>query len=425
MTDTSLHSHFYDLLREELVPALGCTEPIAIAFAAAVAAQHAGGELCSMEVQCSGNIIKNVKSVIVPNSENMRGIEAAALLGALGGDPEKKLEVLASVRKEHIDMARKLEALGTCRVSLLEGRTGLFLRLTLVSSAHTVSVTICDNHTNIIRIEKDGDIIYATGNPQETEANPKQNRSWLSLLSIYEFAQSADMHQLRPLLEPQWRYNLAISEEGLSGNYGAQVGRTLLTVADKDDLFTRIRAAAAAGSDARMNGCTMPVVINSGSGNQGITVAVPVILYGLEKALPEDSIYRALALANLVAIYQKTGIGCLSAYCGAVSAAVGAAAGITWLSGGNLAEIESTVVNGIAIASGIVCDGAKASCAAKIATALSSALLAHQLAMKNHAFLPGDGIVKHSVDQTVATVGRLGREGMRETDLVILDIMMQ
>lgn len=424
MTDTSLHTLFYQLLREELVPALGCTEPIAIAYAAAVAAQHAGGELCSIEVQCSGNIIKNVKSVVVPNSENMRGIEAAALLGALGGDPEKKLEVLASVRKEHIDMARKLEAQGTCRVSLLEGRTGLFLRLTLVSSAHTVSVTICDNHTNIIRIEKDGDVIYTSGNTQDQDVPSEQNRSWLSLRSIYEFAQTADMARLKPLLEPQWRYNLAISEEGLSGRYGAQVGRTLMTVAD-DDLFTRIRAAAAAGSDARMNGCTMPVVINSGSGNQGITVAVPVILYGLEKGLPEEKIYRALALANLVAIYQKTGIGCLSAYCGAVSAAVGSAAGITWLSGGDLAEIESTVVNGIAIASGIVCDGAKASCAAKIATALSSALLAHQLAMKNHAFHPGDGIVKSSVDQTVATVGRLGREGMRETDLVILDIMMQ
>lgn len=424
MTDTSMYTRFYDLLSEELVPALGCTEPIAIAYAAAVAAQQAGGELCSMEVQCSGNIIKNVKSVIVPNSGNMRGIEAAALLGALGGDPKRKLEALASVQPSHIEMARKLKKQGACRVCLLEGRTGLFLRLTLVSTAHTVSVTICDNHTNIIRIEKDGEILYNAGDePELSDADP--NRSRLNLLSIYEFSCMADIARLRSILEPQWRYNLAISEEGLSGNYGAQVGRTLMNAAEGDDLFTRIRAAAAAGSDARMNGCTMPVVINSGSGNQGITVSVPVILYGMEKRLAEESIYRALALANLVAIYQKTGIGCLSAYCGAVSAAVGAAAGITWLSGGGLVEIESTVVNGVAIASGIVCDGAKASCAAKIATALSSAFLAHELAMKNRAFHPGDGIVKNSVDQTVATVGRLGREGMRETDLVILDIMMQ
>ena len=419
-TEHLLYSQFLSILREELAPALGCTEPIAIAYAAAVAARQAGGGIRSIRVDCSGNIIKNVKSVIVPNSGGMRGIEAAALLGALGGDPDKKLEVLETIRPEHIAKARQLLDQGICQVSLMEGRTGLYLRLTLTSDTHTVSVTLCDSHTNIIKVTLDGETQFKAGYTGSEETD----RSDLSLDAILDFASTASVDDLRPILEPQWKCNLAIANEGLQGEYGAQVGKTLLACSHPEDLFARLRAAAAAGSDARMNGCTMPVVINSGSGNQGITVSVPVILYGQAKGLPEEQIYRALALANLTAIYQKAGIGRLSAYCGAVSAACGAAAAITWLAGGGLTEIEHTVVNGLANVSGIVCDGAKASCAAKIAASLEGALLGHRLAMAGHCFLPGDGIVQDSADQTVVTVGRLGREGMKETDIEILNIML-
>ena len=418
--NSALYGQFLSILREELAPALGCTEPIAIAYAAAVAAEKAGRPPRSIHVECSGNIIKNVKSVIVPNSDGMRGIAAAALLGALGGDPAKKLEVLETVRPEHIAQARQMEADGICTVSLAEGRMGLYIRLTLECGAHTAAVTLCGSHTNITELTVDGEPLVR----KDFAGQEETDRSGLSLSAILDFAQTAALDDLTPILEPQWRYNLAISQEGLTGEYGAQVGRTLLACSCPDDLFARLRASAAAGSDARMNGCTMPVVINSGSGNQGITVSVPVILYGLSKGLPQETIYRALALSNLTAIYQKAGIGRLSAYCGAVSAAVGAAAGITWLSGGGLREIGMTVVNGLANVSGIVCDGAKASCAAKIAAALEGSLLGHRLAMAGRCFAPGDGIVQPTADETVVTVGRLGRDGMRETDIEILNIML-
>ena len=418
--NSALYGQFLSILKEELAPALGCTEPIAIAYAAAVAAEKAGRPPRSLHVECSGNIIKNVKSVIVPNSDGMRGIAAAALLGALGGDPAKKLEVLETVRPEHIAQARQMETDGVCTVSLAEGRMGLYIRLTLESGAHAATVTLCGSHTNITELIVDGEPLVR----KDFAGQEETDRSGLSLSAILDFAQTAALDDLTPILEPQWRYNLAISQEGLTGEYGAQVGKTLLACSCPDDLFARLRAAAAAGSDARMNGCTMPVVINSGSGNQGITVSVPVILYGLSKGLPQETIYRALALSNLTAIYQKAGIGRLSAYCGAVSAAVGAAAGITWLSGGGLREIGMTVVNGLANVSGIVCDGAKASCAAKIAAALEGSLLGHRLAMAGRCFAPGDGIVQPTADETVVTVGRLGREGMRETDIEILNIML-
>lgn len=326
-TARPLYKSFLSILQEELVPALGCTEPIAIAYAAAVAAHRAGGPPRSILAECSGNIIKNVKSVTVPNSGGMRGIAAAALLGALGGDPNRQLEVLQTVCPQQIAQARAMEAAGVCRVSLARDQPGLYLCLTLISDFHTVSVTICGTHTNITRLTQDGRTVYQS----DDTGQECVDRSGLSLASILDFAQSARIEDLRSILLPQIQYNTAIAEEGLRGAYGAQVGRTLMTYAHAGDFFARLRAAAAAGSDARMSGCTLPVVINSGSGNQGITVSVPVILYGRSQGVPEDMIYRALALANLTAIYQKTGIGRLSAYCGAVSAACGAAAGITWL----------------------------------------------------------------------------------------------
>lgn len=420
-TTHPLYGQFLQILKEELVPALGCTEPIAIAYAAAAAARQADGQTVrAIRVKCSGNIIKNVKSVIVPNSGGMKGIPAAALLGAVGGDPDKLLEALETVRPEHISQARELERAGVCQVELAQGRAGLYLELTLRTDDHTVCVVLSGSHTNIIHLSRDGQTLFSA--PEGS--SPEADRSGLTLEAILDFASTASLDDLRPLLEPQWRYNTAISQEGLRGAYGAQVGRTLIQRVQPDDLFLRIRATAAAGSDARMNGCTMPVVINSGSGNQGITVSVPVILYGQALGLPEEQIYRALALSNLTAIYQKTGIGRLSAYCGAVCAACGAAAAITWLSGGGPEEISDTVVNSLGNVSGIVCDGAKASCAAKIAAALDGALLGHSLAMAGRRFQAGDGIVQPSADQTVVTVGRLGREGMRDTDVEILNIML-
>lgn len=322
-----LYSRFLSILREELAPALGCTEPIAIAYAAAVAAHHAGGTIRAIHADCSGNIIKNVKSVIVPNSDGMRGIEAAALLGALGGDPEKRLEVLETVTAAHIAKARALLDAGICTVSLAKGRVGLYIRLTLTGSEHTVTVTLSGSHTNITELVIDGETRYEAG----CTGTEETDRSGLTIASALDFAATAQLADLIPILKPQWECNLAISEEGLRGEYGAQVGRTLLACSHPEDLFAHLRAGAAAGSDARMNGCTLPVVINSGSGNQGITVSVPVILFGKAQGMSEEQIYRALALANLLAIYQKTGIGRLSAYCGAVSAACGAAGAITWM----------------------------------------------------------------------------------------------
>ena len=419
-TARPLYKSFLSILQEELVPALGCTEPIAIAYAAAVAAHRAGGPPRSILAECSGNIIKNVKSVTVPNSGGMRGIAAAALLGALGGDPDRQLEVLQTVCPQQIAQARAMEAAGVCRVSLARDQPGLYLCLTLTSDFHTVSVTICGTHTNITRLTQDGRTVYQS----DDTGQECVDRSALSLASILDFAQSARIEDLRSILLPQIQYNTAIAEEGLRGAYGAQVGRTLMTYAHAGDLFVRLRAAAAAGSDARMSGCTLPVVINSGSGNQGITVSVPVILYGRSQGVPEDMIYRALALANLTAIYQKTGIGRLSAYCGAVSAGAGAGAGIAYLCGGGYDEVVHTVVNALAVVSGIVCDGAKASCAAKIASAVDAGILGYNMYIRGQQFYGGDGIVTKGVEATIANVGRLGKDGMKATNEEIIRIMV-
>lgn len=411
------------ILKEELIPALGCTEPIAIAYAAATARDLLGEFPDEITAACSGNIIKNVKSVIVPTTGDLRGIEASAILGAVGGSAQKKLEVLEDVCPEHIMRTRELLAAGMCKVELIRGAANLHIILTMKKGAHSALVEIKESHTNIVRTEKDGEVQLA---PQTRagESKPEAtDRSQLNVGDIYDFAETLEIDELKTLLDRQIDYNLRIAEEGLTHSYGANVGSTLLGTFG-DDIKTVARAYPAAGSDARMSGCTLPVVINSGSGNQGMTVSLPVIKYAQHLGASDELLYRALALSNLVAIHQKTGIGRLSAYCGAVSAACGSGAGVTYLYGGTLEQVSQTITNTLANVSGIVCDGAKPSCAAKIASSVDAALMGHYMTMNRQGFHSGDGIVKNTVEGTIQSVGRLGKDGMKETDVEILNIMI-
>lgn len=414
------YRRYLALLERELIPALGCTEPIAVAYGAARAVQVLGCAPESLMAECSGNIIKNVKGVVVPGTGNLKGIEAAAILGALGGDPERGLEVLAAVTPAHVNATRAAMARGMCKVAHLRSPHSLHLRVTARCGAQSAAVEICGEHTHIVRMEKNGETVFM----QPETAQPGGEEPWkLSVEGLYDFATTACLEDVRPILDRQVEYNTKIAREGLEGSYGANVGKTLLECAG-NNVAVRARAWAAAGSDARMSGCTLPVVINSGSGNQGMTVSLPVLQYARELNAGEEQTCRALLLSNLMALYQKQGIGRLSAYCGAVCAAAGAGAGVAYLYGEELPVIEQTVVNTLANVSGIVCDGAKASCAAKISSAVEAALLGYQMASRGRGFQSGDGIVKDSFEHTVDSVCRLGREGMRETDLEILDIMI-
>ncbi len=413
---------YIDILREELVPALGCTEPIALAYAGALAARTLGVFPDRMEAECSGNIIKNVKGVIVPNSGGRKGVEIAAVLGTLGGDPDKRLETLSTVTPRDADRAAELVGAGFCRVRLLEGVPGLHIIVTAHAGEHKAVVEIAGGHTTVVRIEKDG-VILQGGNYQPTAAGEDHSRDFMSVSGILHFAETCVLDAVRDLLEQQIAYNTSISEEGMNRAYGANVGRSLLATRGPD-VRTRAKAVAAAASDARMGGSELPVIINSGSGNQGVAVSLPVIEYARELNVPRETLYRALIISNLLAIYQKSGIGKLSAYCGAVSAACGSGAAITWMSGGTFQQIADTITNTLANVSGIVCDGAKGSCAAKIASSVDAAIMAHDLAMQSNAFQAGDGIVKASVEETIRDVGRLAREGMRETDVEVLHMMI-
>lgn len=415
------YTKMIQILEAELVPALGCTEPIAIAYAAAVARKVLGAKPESILAECSGNIIKNAKSVIVPMTKDMKGIEAAAVVGMLGGDPERKLEVLTTVREEDLAEAKRLIAGGICKVGLLNTAEKLHIIITMKSGGDSALVELQKNHTGICRVEKNGSVIYRE-EASEDEGSTV-DYSVLNVASILEFAEQVHIGDVSRILKRQIEYNTRIAEEGLRNHYGVNMGTSLLEVYG-DDVKTRARAMPAAGSDARMNGCELPVVINSGSGNQGMTVSLPVLEYGKALGADEEKIMRALCLSNLIAVYQKSSIGRLSAYCGAVSAAAGAGAGITYLYGGREEEISKTLVNTLANVSGIVCDGAKSSCAAKIASSVEAAVMASEMARKGRCFEAGDGIVKETVQKTVDGVVTLAREGMKETDEVILGIML-
>ncbi len=419
--DKHVYDNFVMILKDELVPALGCTEPIAIAYAAAKAREVLGQMPESIEMCCSGNIIKNVKGVTVPNSNGLRGIDVAATLGVVGGDASRELEVLESVTSEDVEKTKELVKQGFCRCTLQEGVENLYIVAKVYGKGHSAEVTIINRHTLITKIVKDGEIIYE--HKISDSAAEKGDKSLLNVRDILTFADTVAMEEIEEVIGNQIEKNTAISQEGVIHPYGAQIGRTLLDVFG-NDVRTRARAKAAAGSDARMGGCALPVVINSGSGNQGMTVSLPVIEYAKEYDATKEQLYRALVVANLISIHQKKYIGSLSAYCGAVSAACGAGAAITYLRGGTYEEVGLTIINTIGNVGGIVCDGAKSSCAAKIASAVDAAILAHYMAMKHMSFQPGEGIIQEDLEDTIKGMGYIGRVGMKLTDTEILNIMI-
>ena len=417
-----IYNEYLAILREEIVPALGCTEPIAIAYAAAKARSVLGRLPETITVRCSGNIIKNVKAVIVPTTGNMKGIETSAVLGAVGGNPDKKLEVLTDVTEEDLALTRQLLKADICHVELLEGVSSLQIIVEMRAGQDTSLVEIAFAHTNIVRIEKNGETLFKKG--LTARSATETDRSLLNLKDIYDFANTVEISEVRDLLERQVECNLKIAEEGFSNKYGANVGATILE-SFGNDVRNRARAYPAAGSDARMNGCVLPVMINSGSGNQGMTVSLPVEIYARELHVSEEKKIRALVLSNLIAIYQKNELGKLSAYCGVVSASVGAGAAIAYLHNADWEVIEETIVNTLGNISGIVCDGAKASCAAKIASSVDAAVMAYHMAAVNRGFRSGEGLVKQDAEHTLQSYGRMGREGMKATDIEILKIMLE
>ena len=416
------YAAYVQTLKEELVPAMGCTEPIALAYGAARAREVLGEMPDRVVVGASGSIIKNVKSVIVPNTDHLKGIPAAAAAGIVAGDADKELEVIASVSSEQTAQMKEFMEQVPITVEHIDNGITFDIVITLYKGVSYARVRIANYHTNIVLVEKNGEILEKKPVAGESE-DGLTDRSLLNMRDILDCARTVDIEDVREVLERQIDYNWAIAEEGIRGNYGANIGSVLLDM-EGESVRVRAKAMAAAGSDARMNGCELPVIINSGSGNQGITASVPVIVYAKDMKVSHETLLRALTLSNLTAIHQKTAIGRLSAYCGAVSAGAGAGAGIAYLHGGDYKEIVHTVVNALAIVSGIVCDGAKASCAAKIASAVDAGILGYQMYIRGQQFYGGDGIVTKGVEETLKNVGRLGKEGMKATNEEIIRIMI-
>ena len=410
---------------------MGCTEPIAIAYAAAKAREVLGALPDRVDIRVSDNIIKNVKSVIVPNTDGMRGIEAAAAAGIIGGRADRQLEVIADITAEDKAAMKKFVKEVPCKVSALDTGIVFDIIVSLFRDGESSRVRISQYHTNIIYVEKNGSVLFTTeahknleqGIIEENSEVGLADKSLLNMKDIIEFADTCVIDDVRPILDAQIQYNSIIAEEGLLGDYGANIGSTFLKTYGYD-VRNRAIARAAAGSDARMGGCELPVIINSGSGNQGITVAVPVIEYAKELSVAKEKLYRALVVSNLIAVHEKTGIGRLSAYCGAVSAGCAAGCGIAYLYGGGYETLAHTLVNSLAIVSGIICDGAKPSCAAKIAFSVEAGILGYHMYMNGQEFKYGDGIVNNGVEATIRNIGRLGRDGMKQTDKEIVKIML-
>ena len=422
-----VYQDYLHILQEELVPAMGCTEPIAIAYAAAVAGKTLGRPAERMEVEASGNIIKNVKSVFVPGTGGLRGIPAAAAAGMAAGDPDLELEVLSKIGETEQKAIQEYLERTPITVKLADSPFIFDIAIRAWAGEDSALVRIVNYHTNIVRIEKNGEVL------REVEAQAAQeegltDKSVLSVEGVLEFAREAHLADVEDVIGRQIRYNTAIAEEGLRGDYGANIGKVLLSTYG-NDVKIRARAMAAAGSDARMNGCGLPVVIVSGSGNQGLTASLPVIEYAKELGVDQETLYRALLVSDLITIHLKTEIGRLSAYCGAVSAGCGSGAGIAYLYGRDkepqelLRDVSHTIVNTLAVTSGIVCDGAKASCAAKISSAVDAGLLGFYMYQNGQQFRGGDGIISKGVEATIHNIGLLAAQGMRETDREILDIM--
>lgn len=422
--DDEKYQAYVQILKEELVPAMGCTEPIALAYAAAKAREVLGAVPDEVKVEASGSIIKNVKSVIVPNTNHLKGIPAAAAAGIIAGQADKELEVIAEVSDEQI--TRMKEFLENTKITVEHVDNGITFEIivTLKKGDSYSQVRIANYHTNIVHIEKDHKVLLDIPVEGESEEG-LTDRSLLDMQDIWDFINTVEVDDIREVIGRQIEYNTAIADEGLRGDYGANIGSVLLDTYGDQDVKVRAKAKAAAGSDARMNGCELPVIINAGSGNQGMTCSLPVLEYAKELKADEDKTYRALALSNLVAIHQKTGIGRLSAYCGAVSAGAAAGAGIAYLCGGGYEEVIHTVVNALAIVSGMVCDGAKASCAAKIAESVDAGILGYNMYLRGQQFYAGDGIVTRGVEATIHNIGRLGKDGMKVTNEEIIKMMIE
>lgn len=416
------YQDYINVLKEELIPAMGCTEPIAIAYAGAIAREHLGCLPERVEIEVSGNIIKNVKSVIVPNTGGLRGIEVAAAAGIVAGDAAKELKVISEVSTEAVAVIHKFLESTPITVNFSDSKKIFDIMITVYGNGHSAYVRICEFHTNIVEIREDDKYVLQKDIAVEDSLG-FTDRGFMNVQEIIEFADTARIEDVKDILDLQIEYNVNISEEGLAGDYGANIGKVLLKTYGTDDVKIRAKAKAAAGSDARMNGCEMPVVINSGSGNQGITASIPVIEYAKELGVSDEKRYRALLVSNLITIHLKSGIGRLSAYCGAVSAGCASGAGIAYLYGGGVDEVSHTIVNSLAITSGIICDGAKASCAAKIATAIDAGILGYNMYKEGQQFYGGDGIVSKGVENTIKNVGQLAKEGMATTDQEILKIM--
>ena len=416
------YQDYINVLKEELIPAMGCTEPIAIAYAGAIAREHLGCLPERVEIEVSGNIIKNVKSVIVPNTGGLRGIEVAAAAGIVAGDAAKELKVISEVSTEAVSAIHKFLETTPITVNFSDSKKIFDIMITVYGNGHSAYVRICEFHTNVVEIREDAKYVLQKDVALEDSLD-FTDRGFMNVQEIVEFADTARIEDVKDLLDHQIECNVNISEEGLTGDYGANIGKVLLKTYGTDDVKIRAKAKAAAGSDARMNGCEMPVVINSGSGNQGITASIPVIEYAKELGVSDEKRYRALLVSNLITIHLKSGIGRLSAYCGAVSAGCASGAGIAYLYGGGVDEVSHTIVNSLAITSGIICDGAKASCAAKIATAIDAGILGYHMYKEGQQFYGGDGIVSKGVENTIKNVGQLAKEGMATTDQEILKIM--
>lgn len=417
-----IYNTYVEILKEELTPAFGCTEPIAIAYCGALIRKTLGALPETVMIEASGNIIKNVKSVIVPNTDGLKGIPAAAAAGIVAGNPDRVLEVIAGVTDEQkVQIRTYLDSAQFDVKSMDEGQK-LDIRITARQGEHTAVVRIAKSHANVVYVEKDGEVLHQSEGEECEVVSHKADRSLLSVENIVAFAETVKIEDIKDVLDRQIQYNWAIAEEGVRNAWGANVGSVLLKVYG-DDVRNRAKAMAAAGSDARMSGCELPVVINSGSGNQGITVSVPVIVYAKELNSDQETLYRALAVSNLIAVHIKTGIGPLSAFCGAVSAGCAAGCAIAYLMGGRVNEISHTLVNSIAIVSGIVCDGAKPSCAGKIASSVDAGILGYDMYMEGQQFYAEDGIVSKGVEATINNICRLGAKGMCETDEEIIRIM--
>ena len=410
---------FKELIRKELIPAMGCTEPIAIAYAAAKAREILGSIPTKITANLSSNIIKNANSVTVPSTNGRKGIEISVVAGMLLGDANKELEVLADIDKSKLDLCDKFIDEGLVTVNLQANKVGLYIQIILENDSESSSVTIEGNHTNIVEIKKNEDILF-----EKEDENKEELKVDFSFDQIYNFAKTCDYSDIRDILDRQISYNEKISKEGIQNNWGSNIGKIILQN-NPNNYYEKLAAYAAAGSDARMNGCELPVVINSGSGNQGITTSVPLILYARDYNLSDDSLYRALIFSNLISLYIKDQIGKLSAYCGVVSASSAVISSIAFINKEDKRIIEETITNALAGNSGIICDGAKSSCAMKIASSIRNATLAYQQSKSNNSFDVGDGIVKDSIDKTINTVGKIAKYGMKKTDEIVLSEMIE